>query len=248
MDHQKIGLFIAQLRKEKGLTQLQLAEQLHVTNKAVSKWENGRCLPDAALFEPLCAALGITLNELLAGEKIQEQDRERYFEQNVQALGAEYGKIARRRSVTIAFLAAALALLLGILASIGFLAALLFPPGFSTINGLNTQWHLTLTTQLKKEYYYREGFEDTTALYVFDDPEETISEQSFSGTTCDGFEEEVGQALHSMAVSGADTTYFPDLSHPYWSECRTVGDTFPDRLYCLYDTQLKKLYLIEIIR
>lgn len=103
MDHQKIGLFIAQLRREKGLTQLQLAEQLHVTNKAVSKWENGRCLPDAALFEPLCAALGITLNDLLAGEKIQEQDRERYFEQNVQALGAEYGKIARRRSVTIAF-------------------------------------------------------------------------------------------------------------------------------------------------
>lgn len=248
MDSKKIGQFISQQRKTQGLTQLQLAEQLHVTNKAVSKWENGRCLPDPALFTPLCDALGITLNELLAGEKISKEDREQYFEQNVQALGAGFRKISRRRSITIAFLAVSLAILLGIIASIGLLFSLLYRPGFSTINDLNTQWHLNLTTQLKKEYYYREGFEDSTALYVFDDPEETISERSLSGITGDNFEEDVGQELHYMAVSGADTTYFPDLSHPYWSEYRTVGDTFPDRLYCLYDTQLKKLYLIEIIR
>lgn len=249
MNNQKIGQFIAQNRRKKGLTQLQLAEQLHVTNKAVSKWENGRCLPDPALFAPLCDTLGITLNELLAGEKISKEEREQYFEQNIQALGAEYQKkISHRRSVTIAFLAAALAILVGILASIGLLASLLYPPGFSTINGLNTQWHLNLTTQLKKEYSYREGFEDTTALYVFDDPEETIREQFLNGGSRDKFEEEISQELHSMAVWGADTSYFPDFSHPYWFECRTVGDTFPDRLYCLYDTQLKKLYLIEIIR
>lgn len=248
MDNQKIGQFIAQNRRKKRLTQLQLAEQLHVTNKAVSKWENGRCLPDPALFTPLCAVLGITLNELLAGEKISKEEREQYFEQNVQALGAEFCKISRRRSVTIAFLAATLAILLGILASIGLLASLLYPPGFSTINGLNTQWHLNLTTQLKKEYSYRDGFEDTTALYVFDDPADTIGEQFLNGRRGDEFEEEARQALHSMAVSGADTAYFPDFSHPYWFEYRTIGDTFPDRLYCFYDTQLKKLYLIEIIR
>lgn len=248
MDSQKIGQFIAQQRNAQGLTQLQLAEQLHVTNKAVSKWENSRCLPDSALFTPLCDALGITLNELLAGEKISKEEREQYFEQNVQALGAEFRKISRRRSVTIAFLAAALAILLGTLVSIGLLASLLYPPGFSTINGLNTQWHLNLTTQLKKEYSYREGFEDTTALYVFDDPEETIREQFFNGGSRDKFEEEISQELHSMVVSGADTAYFPDFSHPYWFEYRTIGDTFPGRLYCLYDTQLKKLYLIEIIR
>lgn len=248
MDSKKIGQFIAQQRKAQGLTQLQLAEQLHVTNKAVSKWENGRCLPDSALFTPLCATLGITLNEILAGEKISKEEREQYFEQNVQALGAEFRKISRRRSITIAFLAASLAILLGLVASICLLASLLYRPGFSTINDLNTQWHLNLTTQLKKEYYYREGFEDTTALYVFDDPEETIREQFLNGGSRDKLEEEISQVLHSMAVSGADTAYFPDFNHPYWFECRTVGDTFPDRLYCLYDTQLKKLYLIEIIR
>lgn len=248
MDNQKIGQFIAHQRKAQGLTQLQLAEQLHVTNKAVSKWENGRCLPDSALFTPLCGALGITLNELLAGEKISKEEREQYFEQNVQALGAEFRKISRRRSITIAFLAASLAILLGLIASIGLLASLLYRPDFSTIDGLNTQWHLNLTTQLKKEYYYREGFEDSTALYVFSDPEGTIHEQFLSGIKNEKFEEEISQELHSMAVSGVDTAYFPDFSHSYWSEYRTVGDAFPDRLYCLYDTQLKKLYLIEIIR
>lgn len=248
MDNQKIGQFIAQQRKAQGLTQLQLAEQLHVTNKAVSKWENGRCLPDSSLFTPLCGALGITLNELLAGEKISKEEREQYFEQNVQALGAEFRKISRRRSITIALLAASLAILLGLIASIGLLASLLYRPDFSTIDGLNTQWHLSLTTQLKKEYYYREGFEDSTALYVFSDPEGTIHEQFLSGIKNEKFEEEISQELHSMAVSGVDTAYFPDFSHSYWSEYRTVGDAFPDRLYCLYDTQLKKLYLIEIIR
>lgn len=248
MDNQKIGQFIAHQRKAQGLTQLQLAEQLHVTNKAVSKWENGRCLPDSALFTPLCGALGITLNELLAGEKISKEEREQYFEQNVQALGAEFRKISRRRSITIAFLAASLAILLGLIASIGLLASLLYRPDFSTIDSLNTQWHLNLTTQLKKEYYYREGFEDSTALYVFSDPEGTIHEQFLSGIKNEKFEEEISQELHSMAVSGVDTAYFPDFSHSYWSEYRTVGDAFPDRLYCLYDTQLKKLYLIEIIR
>ena len=70
MDQQKIGNFIAFNRKSRGMTQAELAEQLGVTNKAVSKWETGRCLPDAALFQPLCALLGITVNELLTGEGI----------------------------------------------------------------------------------------------------------------------------------------------------------------------------------
>ncbi len=70
MDQQKIGGFIAARRKAAGLTQNQLAEQLGITGKAVSKWECGRSMPDLSLFTPLCALLGITLAELLAGETI----------------------------------------------------------------------------------------------------------------------------------------------------------------------------------
>ena len=74
MDQNKIGKFIAQCRKEKQYTQEQLAEMLNTTNKSVSKWENGYCLPDSSLYEPLCNLLDITMNELFTGQRIKEED------------------------------------------------------------------------------------------------------------------------------------------------------------------------------
>ena len=68
MNQIEIGKFIAKCRKSKNMTQNQLAEMLNTTNKSISKWENGSCLPDASLYEPLCAILGITINELFAGQ------------------------------------------------------------------------------------------------------------------------------------------------------------------------------------
>ena len=78
MNQEKIGKFISKLRKEKKLTQEQLAEKLGVTAKSVSRWENGVCLPDVSLFKDLCNILEITLNDFFAGEKIKE---EKYKEQ-----------------------------------------------------------------------------------------------------------------------------------------------------------------------
>ena len=71
MSQEKIGKFIAKLRKEQKLTQEQLAEKLGVTDKSVSRWENGKCLPDVSLYKDLCNILGITLNEFFSGEKIK---------------------------------------------------------------------------------------------------------------------------------------------------------------------------------
>ena len=70
MDQVKIGKFIAERRKQKGLTQMQLAERLGVTDRAVSKWENGRSMPDTSIMLELCDALKISVNELLLGEVI----------------------------------------------------------------------------------------------------------------------------------------------------------------------------------
>lgn len=83
MDQIKIGKFIAECRKNKGLTQTQLAEMLNTTNKSVSKWENGSCLPDASLYEPLCDILDITINELFAGQKIKNEDYQRIADANL---------------------------------------------------------------------------------------------------------------------------------------------------------------------
>jgi ABC-type antimicrobial peptide transport system, ATPase component len=74
MNQIKIGNFIAQQRKANSLTQNQLAEKLGISDKAVSKWENGKSMPDLSLFLPLCNILGITLNELLSGEFIAEEN------------------------------------------------------------------------------------------------------------------------------------------------------------------------------
>ena len=79
MDLSKIGSFIAECRKNKKITQEQLADKLCITNRAVSKWERGLSLPDASIMLELCAILDISVNELLNGEKIDMKD---YKEKN----------------------------------------------------------------------------------------------------------------------------------------------------------------------
>ncbi len=83
MNQIEIGKFIAECRKSKNMTQNQLAEMLNTTNKSVSKWENGICLPDASLYEPLCDILDITINELFAGQKIKDEDYKRMADANL---------------------------------------------------------------------------------------------------------------------------------------------------------------------
>ena len=74
-----IGNFIEKKRKEHNLTQAQLAEKLGVSNKTVSKWENGKCMPDYGVIQPLCTELGVTVSELMDGEE-QAQDSIRAYD------------------------------------------------------------------------------------------------------------------------------------------------------------------------
>lgn len=76
MNQDKIGTFIAACRKEKKLTQAQLAEKLGITDRAISKWERGKSMPDSSIMLELCEVLGITVNELLIGEKIAVENLE----------------------------------------------------------------------------------------------------------------------------------------------------------------------------
>lgn len=83
MNQEKIGRLIAELRKEKKLTQAELALKLGVSDKSVSKWENGKCLPDVSLYKDLCNILGISLNEFFAGEKIKEENFKEQADNNL---------------------------------------------------------------------------------------------------------------------------------------------------------------------
>ena len=83
MNQDKIGKFISQCRKDKKMTQSELAEKLGVTDKSVGNWENGRNMPDLSLFKPLCDELSITINDLLSGEKIGKEKYQEKFEENI---------------------------------------------------------------------------------------------------------------------------------------------------------------------
>ena len=83
MNQEKIGKFIAECRKNKKMTQSELAEKLGVTDKSIGNWENGRNMPDLSLFKPLCDELDITINELLSGEKIKKEKYQEKFEENI---------------------------------------------------------------------------------------------------------------------------------------------------------------------
>ena len=71
MNQIKIGKFIAECRKKNNLTQAQLAEKLNITDRAISKWENGKAMPDSSIMLELCEILKISVNELLSGEVIK---------------------------------------------------------------------------------------------------------------------------------------------------------------------------------
>ena len=83
MDRLKSGKFIQELRREKKLTQQELADKLGVTDKSIGNWENGRNMPDVSLFKPLCEILDITINELISGERISKDKYQEKFEENI---------------------------------------------------------------------------------------------------------------------------------------------------------------------
>lgn len=97
MDQEKIGKFIAKCRKDLSLTQANLAEKLGITDRAVSKWENGKCLPDASIMLELCDILGISVNELLTGEKLTMDNYKEIAEKNL----AEIAKMEKEKNAKL---------------------------------------------------------------------------------------------------------------------------------------------------
>lgn len=83
MEQREIGKFIAELRNEKGMTQSELGERIGVTNKTVSRWENGNYMPDISIITTLCAELGISANELLCAQRIKDSEFKMKADENL---------------------------------------------------------------------------------------------------------------------------------------------------------------------
>ena len=103
MNQTAIGSYIARKRKEQNLTQEQLAQQLGVSNKTISKWENGKCMPDYSIIEPLCDALHVTLPELMDGEDAAEDSMRVYDDEQILDLLRRTQELERQRDVLCGF-------------------------------------------------------------------------------------------------------------------------------------------------
>lgn len=126
MDQMKIGRFIAESRKKVKLTQMQLAEKLGITDKAISKWETGKSMPDTAIMLQLCDILEISVNELLSGEKISMENTNQKNEQLLLDMSKELERKNKTvwTSMWVIMIISMTALFAGIL-----IAAFLIPEG-----------------------------------------------------------------------------------------------------------------------
>ena len=126
MDQIKIGRFIAVCRKRANLTQLQLADRLGITDKAISKWERGITMPDTSIMLALCDILGISVNELLSGEKINMENSNQKNEQLLLDMAKELEK--KNKTIWSSMWAIMIVSMTALIAGI-FIAAFLIPAG-----------------------------------------------------------------------------------------------------------------------
>lgn len=112
MNQEKIGLFIAKCRREKNMTQEDLAEKLGVSNKSISRWENGKTMMDISLFEPLCNELDISIIELLNGERINDKKRDKLYTKTLINYSNKVGSRNKQVILTILFITSLMPMLL----------------------------------------------------------------------------------------------------------------------------------------
>lgn len=112
MNQEKIGLFIAKCRREKNMTQEDLAEKLGVSNKSISRWENGKTMMDISLFEPLCNELDISIIELLNGEKVNDKKKDKLYTKTLINYSNKVGSRNKQVILTILFIMSLMPMLL----------------------------------------------------------------------------------------------------------------------------------------
>lgn len=139
MDQGKIGKFIAKLRKDKKMTQEELANKLGVNSRSVSRWENGKCMPDLSLLVPLSKELGMSVNDLLSGKKNDNDNCQEVFEENIVNIVSKVDKDKRKYKLKIACILLGIILILIplIILSIGQFTKEYPYPSFSSLRIVN---------------------------------------------------------------------------------------------------------------
>ncbi len=199
MNQEKIGKFISKCRKDKKLTQEELAEKLNITKNAVSKWERGLNMPDVSLMKELCSILDISLNELFAGEKIKENSVKKYDE-NLDKILKEYYKMKKHKNIFIGILTVILVLLATYMIKIGLLlGSVLFFDGFIAKTD-------KIENNFDKNYYIEKyGGDLDSNLSVFpDEIKSNMKNVKFSSSLKTGFFDTDGYIILEYSLDEDD--------------------------------------------
>ncbi|MBQ7240245.1 MAG: helix-turn-helix transcriptional regulator [Bacilli bacterium] len=223
MNQEKIGKFIKTIRKELELTQQELADELGVTNRAVSKWENGLCLPDYSLINDLCKTLKITSSELLSGERLEKENTKEKFEENVMKTIMKNKKLKNKNLVLTVVVAIIFVSLVGVY--FGFKIRLLNSYGVLTLKN-----NLIGINELKFIDEYIDNNVPGNTIYDDHDHDELYKQKNMSYYISEGYsvtksiddgaeygkvtyvkKDSNGRIISTIKVEGYYGPYVPDL-------------------------------------
>ena len=176
MDQEKIGKFIAKCRKEKKMTQEELATKLNTTSKSISRWENGKTMPDYSVIKPLCDELDITINELLSGEKIKANN-EIITTENLDIILKEYFKMKKQKDIIKNILLVVSILFILLIVRVALVV------GMTTLFTLTPADTVYGIENYDKDYYIKEyGGDLDSNLSIFPDDKEILQNSEFSSS------------------------------------------------------------------
>ena len=218
MNQEKIGKFIAQCRVDKNITQAQLAEKLGVSNKTISRWENGRNMPDYSILKDLCNVLDIDVNEFLSGEKIKKDNYEIKYNENIDNILREYYKIKKQRNIVKNILIIVFTMFIILFVRI------LMVVGVVTLTSLTPFKNISGIENYNKNYYIEEyGGDLDSNLSIFPDDKLELSNAEFSSSLQTNFFDSDGyillKAKYSKEIFDKEVNRIKNLSMIISNDC-----------------------------
>ena len=238
MNQEKIGKFIAKCRKEKKLTQEQLAKKLGITYKAVSKLECGKGLPDVSLYKTICKELNISLNDFFAGERIKENQVIQKSEENIMNIVKNESTKKKNLKVTITILC----IIICVLAVIVLVTFNIIREYLTTAKTFEFNWGITIPNDLKEEYHINTepSFGGDGERYSIFNGSKFIMD--FNSEQNQELEQRISELNNKLNIPKENQI---DFSHKYvWKKITNIDDE-RDELFIIYDFELDKYYFYE---
>lgn len=237
MNQEKIGKFIAERRKSKKLTQEQLADRLNTTSKSISRWENGKTMPDYAIIKSLCDELDISINELLSGEKINTNKNENVVNDNLDSILKEYFKMKKQKKIIKN------TLIIIVVIFLLFIVRVMMVLGISALTFLIPAKSIVGIENYNKDYYIKEyGGDLNSNLAIFPDNKQNLKDGEFSSAFQTNLFDSDGYILliakYDKEEFDNEISRLKKLSITIYAECKTETDSYTN--YVKYDEESYK--------